>query len=109
MAIFDIFKNLFKEKPSITTSELEKLLAEKRIELIDVRTPIEYNNGHIRQSRNLPLDKINYYRGDKDKDIYVICASGMRSSRASSYLRKMGYNAINVKGGMSSWTGEIVK
>ncbi|HEM4491517.1 TPA: rhodanese-like domain-containing protein, partial [Streptococcus suis] len=37
----------------------------------------------------------------------VICQSGMRSQRATEYLKSQGYQAINIKGGMNAWTGGI--
>lgn len=40
--------------------------------------------------------------------LYVICHSGVRSKMAAKKLKKKGYDVINVRGGMSAWTGKII-
>lgn len=96
---------LFSRNTAITTKELENDLFKKTV--LDVRTPGEYRMGHISNAKNVPLDKIATYVGDKETPVYVICQSGMRSKRAVGMLKKKGYTAINVRGGMSQWTGTI--
>lgn len=92
----------FKTVPSISTSELEKNLAEKPV-IIDVRETHEFQGGHIPGAKNVPLGKIASYT--PAGKTYVICQSGMRSKKASKLLMKQGYDVVNVRGGMSSWTG----
>ena len=87
---------------SITTSELETLLKDKP-EILDVREPHEFKNGHILGAKNLPLSKVGTYTGKGP--VYVICASGGRSTQATKKLTKMGVDATNVKGGMMMWKG----
>lgn len=96
--------NLFKKIPSITINELSQL---KNPMIIDVRTPMEYKNGHINGAKNIPLNKIDSF--ETNKQVYVICQSGMRSKRASKILSKKGIDVVNVKGGMSAWQGRTVK
>ena len=90
--------NLFQRNPAISTSELAEKLKDS-ITLLDVRMPEEYRGGH-----NVPLNKINRYQG-KEKQVYVICQSGMRSKQAAKLLKQKGYEAINVQGGMNRWQG----
>jgi len=40
--------------------------------------------------------------------LYVICHSGVRSKLAAKKLKKNGYDVINVRGGMSAWTGKVI-
>ena len=78
------------------------------ITLIDVRSPKEFNAGHIPYAKN-----INFYDGnfaenfkdfDKSKPIYLICHSGGRSERTSKELKKLGFEDVyNVEGGMMAW------
>lgn len=96
---------LFSRNTAITTKELENDLLKKTI--LDVRTPGEYRTGHISNAKNIPLDKIAAYAGPTETPVYVICQSGMRSKRAAGILKRKGYTAINVRGGMSQWTGTI--
>jgi phage shock protein E len=68
--------------------------------LIDVRSPQEYEAGHIKNAKNLPVDKITedikYFVPDKEKTIVVYCRSGRRSTIAEKTLKDLGYkNVIN--------------
>ncbi|HJG22174.1 rhodanese-like domain-containing protein [Enterococcus durans] len=98
---------LFQTIKSITIAELKGKL-KSSIQLIDVRTPNEYRGGHIRQAKNIPLQRINSFKGDQTKPVYVICQSGMRSKQATKELNKMGYQAINVRGGMNQWLDKTI-
>ncbi|WP_207695477.1 hypothetical protein DOK67_0000093 [Enterococcus sp. DIV0212c] len=91
---------------SINTSQLQQKLASKP-EVIDVRETAEFASGHIKGAKNIPLGKIAGYTTKKDQPVYVICQSGMRSRRAVKILKNKGIDAINVKGGMSAWHGEV--
>ena len=107
--MFEFFKKMFPAPgKSITTTELEGVLSKKKITLLDVRTPQEYHGGHIKEARNFPLDQIHTYQAPKDKTVYVICQSGMRSKRAANVLSKKGYDVINVKGGMIAYKGKTI-
>jgi len=91
----------------ITTSELKKELNDKNKQFVDVRTPGEYNGNHIKSFKNIPLHQLANKANQlsKDKEIVVICQSGMRSQKASKLLKKLGFtNVTNVKGGMSNWS-----
>lgn len=98
--------SFFQKTPSISTSELATKV-NNNITLLDVRTPQEYRAGHISKAQNVPLDKIANYQG-KNKDVVVICQSGMRSRQAAKILTKKGYQVTNVRGGMNQWTGKTV-
>ncbi|WP_096550170.1 rhodanese-like domain-containing protein [Ureibacillus thermosphaericus] len=88
---------------TISTNELKNMLNDKDKVLIDVRTPAEYKANHIRQFQNLPLGS-DFTKLPKDKEIIVICQSGMRSSQACKQLKKLGYERVtNVRGGMNAW------
>jgi len=75
-------------------------------QFVDVRTPGEYKGNHIRGFRNIPLDQLllSSHSLSKDKEVVLICQSGMRSNKASKTLKKSGFEKVtNVKGGMSAW------
>jgi rhodanese-related sulfurtransferase len=91
---------------NITTTELKTELKNKDSQFIDVRTPNEYRANHIKEFKNIPLAVLQKKAKElsKDKEVFVICQSGMRSSNASRILKKMGFKHItNIKGGMSAW------
>lgn len=100
--------HLFTKIDSISTSELEAKLKEP-IQLLDVRTPTEFLRGHIKNAKNVPLTEIGAYTPATNETLYVICHSGVRSKIAAKKLKKKGYDVINVRGGMSAWTGKIIQ
>ncbi len=76
--------------------------------LLDVRTPAEYAQGHIKNSVLIPVQvlKTNYTKilAHKDKKILIYCRSGNRSVTASNILSNNGFNRIyNLKGGIKAW------
>lgn len=90
---------------TISTDQLKGIVNDKDKVFVDVRTPAEYKGRNIRQFKNIPLGS-DYSKLPKDKEIIVICQSGMRSSQACKQLKKLGYdNITNVRGGMSAWRG----
>ncbi|EHI70964.1 rhodanese-like domain-containing protein [Streptococcus ictaluri] len=95
------------KQETISTQELQALVKTKQIQLLDVRSKTEYQAGHIKQARHFPLNQIETYKGPKGNPLYLICQSGMRSQKASRILTKLGYQTINVKGGMAAWTGPV--
>lgn len=66
--------------------------------IVDVRTPAEFKGGHIKGSKNIPLDTISAKAGGLkklNKPIILCCASGMRSGQATSILKSKGIEAFN--------------
>ncbi|MCW1837271.1 rhodanese-like domain-containing protein [Bacillus xiamenensis] len=75
-------------------------------QLIDVRSAIEFQTNHMKGFRNIPLPQLKEqaHQLAKDKEVYVICQSGMRSMQAAKILKKQGFTQItNIKGGMNAW------
>ena len=85
-----------------------KIKDKEELQLLDVRTPKEFGAGHVDQAKN-----INYYdlsfrsqvsKLDKAKPIYVYCQSGIRSAKATSILKSMGFKEIyDMQGGFGNW------
>lgn len=77
--------------------------------ILDVRTPGEYAGGHIKGSKNIPLQSIqqNLSKISKDKVIITCCASGMRSGSAKSILLSNGFKEVHNGGGWMSLKGKI--
>ena len=93
--------------PSVSAAELnEKMKQPKRPLVLDVRQPDEFRTGHIIGAKLIPLSELGRRLGElpKDKEIVCVCASGSRSSSATKMLMRAGYNAVNMKGGMTSWS-----
>ncbi|MFN7890459.1 MAG: rhodanese-like domain-containing protein [Pirellula sp.] len=91
---------------NISASELSKLInSGEHIDLIDVRTPIEFRALHVTNALNVPLDRLDpsavRESGSNSSDpLYVVCRSGGRSRQACEKLLAAGVaNVVNVEGG----------
>ena len=104
MGIFDFFKH-----PDINQGVQEYKNAAGAV-LLDVRTPQEYQEGHIPGSQNVPLqqlDKVEEVTENKDTVLYVYCRSGARSRQAVSLLQAMGYTNVRNIGGIAAYSGKV--
>ena len=85
-------------------SESIQEFVEKGAIIIDVRSPGEFAGGHIKGSKNIPLNEIGAKINEikkLNKPVIACCASGMRSSQATSILKQNGIDAINGGGWQS--------
>ncbi|WP_067617789.1 rhodanese-like domain-containing protein [Alicyclobacillus acidiphilus] len=90
--------------------ELKEILAEGRMQVIDVRTPEEYAEGHIPGVPLKPMQEVAEWMNDLDpSQPYVfVCRSGNRSQRVAEFLQANGFtNVANYRGGMLVWDGEL--
>ena len=96
---------------TITPSELDGIRRRGTpVELIDVRTPVEYREVHAEPSRLVPLDELDprevmeARNGTRDDPLYVICRTGGRGRQACEKFLAAGYpNVVNVVGGTLEW------
>jgi rhodanese-related sulfurtransferase len=92
---------------TISPQELGELRnAGTEIDLLDVRTPVEYREVHVDFARNVPLDQLEPQtvmqarNGAKDEPLYVVCRAGSRGAIACDRFRDAGFaNVVNVEGG----------
>lgn len=95
---------------TISPKQLNDLVQSGRtIDLIDVRTPIEFQEVHVTFAKNVPLDqldcsKVAAERASKDSPLYVVCRSGSRGRQACEKLAAAGCTSvINIEGGTLAW------
>lgn len=95
----------------LSVADYEKKLNETSNEIIvDVRTPEEYQSGHL-----VNATLINYYDSDfkeqiskldKSKPVYVYCKAGVRSASAAKILKESGFKEVyDLQGGFDAWSG----
>ncbi|MEZ0610808.1 thioredoxin domain-containing protein [Fibrella sp. WM1] len=82
-------------------------------QLIDVRTPAEFADGHLPNAVNINSQRDDFGRAlaslDKTKPVFVYCLSGGRSSRAVAQLRELGYTDVHeLKGGYLKWSSRMM-
>jgi rhodanese-related sulfurtransferase len=89
----------------------EKLLQDENAQLVDVRTPEEYAEGHLKNALNIPISFDNFESQleilDKNKPVLVYCRMGGRSAKAAAKLKELGFTTISdLDGGITSWEKE---
>ncbi|MBN8526750.1 MAG: hypothetical protein J0M02_15560 [Planctomycetes bacterium] len=97
---------------SISVRELHDLMASGgTIDLIDVRTGMEYHGGHAVGARHVALGSLDPAKvmaaraGAQDDPLYIICASGGRSAAACDAFQRAGFSqVVNVEGGTGAWS-----
>ena len=73
--------------------------------IIDIRDKEDYNEGHIYNAINIPMnDLLNYYFSflNKSESYYIYCSSGKRSKKVCDILSSLGYKVVNVVDGYGS-------
>ena len=74
--------------------------------LLDVRSPSEFNSGHLEGALNIPVGELQSQLkelGSTDRPIVVYCASGMRSRSAQKLLQDNGFSQVHDLGSMGNW------
>ncbi len=95
---------------AITPSELQERLDQgERLHILDVREPEEWESGHIKEAKHMPLGFIGerHKELNPEQETIVVCRSGNRSGLACELLESLGYNVVNMTGGMSQWNGNV--
>lgn len=79
--------------------------------LVDVRTSYEYEDHHLPESVNIPIDNLERELNQlpKDKHIITVCEHGVRSGIAEKFLRSKGFQADSLENGLCQWTGAMEK
>lgn len=109
-AIYYVIMYFYQRSIVKTLTEEEFIQGYRKAQLIDVREPNEFDNGHILGARNIPLSqmKMRMLEIRPDKPVYLYCQSSQRSGRAAQILRRKGYKDLyQLKGGFKKWTGKV--
>lgn len=98
-------------KVDVTTFK-EALVSNSDIQLVDVRTPKEFQEGHIENAILIDYKSEDFSKKiqelDKDKPVYLYCRSGNRSGKASLILIASGFEEIiDLEGGYLAWSKTI--
>jgi rhodanese-related sulfurtransferase len=88
----------------IDTGQLAAAL-DSGVTLVDVREPREYAGGHVPGAVNIPMGRLTGRLDEIDRSgpVYVVCATGNRSSAMTNLLTAAGFDAYNVAGGTTAW------
>ena len=99
--------SLFSQK-KITREEFKELITKGNTLVIDVRTPVEFSEAHIKNAINIDYFSKSFSETisklDKQKTILIYCAAGGRSTSACSDFKKLGFKKVyNLIGGYDDW------
>lgn len=92
----------------VTPEEMHSLVEQKDVQLVDVRSSSEYQDGHIAFAQNIDFNSPTFdediLKLDKSKPVILYCKSGGRSARCSKKLLAAGFIKIyELKGGITQW------
>lgn len=92
----------------VQAAEAARLVEENKVTVLDIRTPAEYQGGHIKGAKNIDFNAKDFESQiqvlDKSKPYLVRCQGGGRSSRSLKLFQKLGFEKIyHLDGGISSW------
>lgn len=95
----------------LAVPDFKKTIDKKGVQLVDVRTPGEFSQGHIEGAANIDVEAAGFKEAvaglDKNKPVAVYCRKGGRSHTASLILKEMGFRKVyDLKGGYTAWTAE---
>ena len=113
--IFTLFFASAQTATKIKTVEVpafaKEIKTNKKPQILDVRTPSEFAEGHIDNAVNVDWQGEDFVKNaekfNKNKPVYVYCRSGKRSLKASEKLEELGFkNIYNLDGGFLKWNAE---
>jgi len=98
----------FGRVPEVTAQELhDRLMRGEEIQIIDVRTPHEFANGHICGAVNVPIQsfwrRLPHLGLDGSKPVVTICKTAHRSVPATRFLRRRAFDAVQLSHGLDEW------
>ncbi len=91
---------------AVTAKEAQELMVRGDLDVVDVREPREWNNGHLPGARLVPLDKLrSSLKSELRRDgIIFVCAAGIRSQTAAKLAEASGFAQLyNLVGGTRGW------
>ena len=94
---------------SVSVEEFAALIADTTVQRLDVRTPEEYAEGHIADSKNINVHDNDFELDalealDKDRTVALYCRSGRRSKKAAEILTASGFSVVELSTGFNGWT-----
>ncbi|MBG9376577.1 thioredoxin [Panacibacter sp. DH6] len=107
--LFSCSSNAQQGNKDVDATTFEKDIQKENVQVLDVRTPTEFADGHIKNAMladwlNQAQFKERVQYLDKSKPVLVYCASGGRSSKASQWLADNGFTTVeNLRGGITQW------
>ena len=101
------------EFDSVDAARFAEVIEDEQVQIIDVRTPAEFNEGHIPGAVNIDIDGEEFEamvaQLDKSRPVAVYCRGGRRSKEAATHMVECGLEVTELADGILSWQGEMEK
>jgi len=110
LSFFKVSAQEVKAKALVNPVAFESRIANKKVQLIDVRTPKEYKEGTILNAINIDFLDDSFLKKleqlDKEQPVYIFCQSGKRSAAAAEKMQDAGFDVVELAGGYKAWKAE---
>lgn len=108
VTLFSTAQKLPANNADVNAATFEQAIKVKGVQVIDVRTPREYQGGHIEGAQNFDWNDDSFKSAilklDKNQPVAIYCYSGGRSDEAKKWMQMNGFkNVIQLEGGMAEW------
>ena len=109
MSLFSMLFGSIKKQNSnvriLTATEFKLHIENKKVQLIDVRTAMEFKTGYIKKAKNIDFYSgkfnIEFNKLNKNQAVYLYCRSGSRSRQTAYKIEAMGFEEVyDLKGGL---------
>ena len=90
----------------IATGKVKEMLEQKNVNIVDIRDPASYSNGHIPTAVSVNDGNVQEFTQDTDKDtpLVVCCYHGISSQGAAAYFVEQGFQEVySMTGGFEAW------
>lgn len=98
---------------SMNNEDIVQILSKKRVQVVDVRTPKEFNMGHLPKAVNMDCSQPDFEKRivelKRRHPVVVYCRTGRRSKAAAGKIAAYGYKVYEMDKGIISWSGEVVQ
>ena len=111
LSLFAISCNNNGKFTSMDIEAFGRAISKPDVQLVDVRTPAEYDHGHIPGAINIDVSAADFAQKiltlDPKHTVAVYCRSGRRSKSAAETLAKAGFKVVELNSGIISWRGSL--
>jgi rhodanese-related sulfurtransferase len=106
-----LWPNLQRRGQKVSLLQATQLINQGKSIVLDVREPSQFAVGHVRDAKNIPLKelpkRISELDKFKSKNVIVTCQTGMQSAKATTQLKKAGFNeVVSLNGGLTAWQAQ---
>lgn len=105
-----LWPNLQRRGQKVSTLQATQLINQGKSVVLDVRDPADFATGHLRDAKNIPLKELANRIGEldkfKSKTVIAVCQAGVQSAKAAAQLKKSGFEAVSLDGGVSAWQAQ---